>query len=180
MALIGCLGWGSLIWDPRDLPIQRQWSSDGPFVKVEFTRQSRDGRITLVLNANALAVRSLWAVMATADLAEAKEALRRREKCNLSDIASWSPGDAAPTLILNLPEWAKAHDLQTVIWTGLPPKFNRIDGAVPSADEVVEYLRSLAGPVREEAERYIRRAPVQVDTQYRRQIEASLHWTPIT
>ena len=77
MALIACLGWGSLVWDPRELPIQRQWFADGPFVKVEFTRQSSDGRITLVLDSNSPPVRGLWAVMDDVDVNGAKEYLRK-------------------------------------------------------------------------------------------------------
>jgi hypothetical protein len=179
VALIGCLGWGSLIWDPKDLPIQKQWFSDGPFIKVEFTRQSRDGRITLVLNPDACPVRALWAVMDATDLGQAKEALRKREKSNSSSIASWSTGDAAPALVLDLTEWARTRGVQSVIWTALPSRFRETDGLAPTADEVVTYLKALTGQTREDAERYIRRAPLQIDTVYRRRIEGALYWTAV-
>jgi hypothetical protein len=72
---IACLGWGSLIWDPRSLPIQREWFKDGSFAPVEFTRQSTDGRMTLVIDPTASPVRLLWAHMLTTDLQPAREAL---------------------------------------------------------------------------------------------------------
>ena len=180
MARIACLGWGSLVWDPRELPIQRKWFADGPFVKVEFARQSRDGRITLVLEANAPPVRSLWAIMDSTDLAEAKSALQQRESIpnnRSTAIGEWSKGDTSPEMIIDLPEWTASNGVECVVWTGLPSKFKGQKGCTPKIEEVLEYLTKLTGSKRDNAERYVRYAPQQIDTPYRRRMEAELHWT---
>ena len=180
MARIACLGWGSLVWDPRGLPIHREWFADGPFVQVEFTRQSQDGRITLVLEANAPPVRSLWAIMDSTDLAEAKRALQQREGIpnkHRSAIGEWSKGETSPEMIIDLPEWAASNGVECVIWTRLHPKFNGQDGCTPKIEEVLKYLTELTGSKRDNAERYVRCAPKQIDTPYRRRMEAELHWT---
>jgi len=62
------------------------------------------------------------------------------------------------------------------VWAALGPKFKGNDD-VPTADQVIDHLRALQGRTREEAERYIRQAPAQIDTRYRREIEAALNWT---
>lgn len=181
MPVIACLGWGSLVWDPRELPIHRQWFADGPFVQVEFARQSDDGRITLVLEFSALPVRSLWAMMDATEVGGAKEALGKREGVtNQSHIGIWSRGENAPRLISGLPQWAASNEVESVVWTALPSKFNGEEGRTPTCEEVVRYLGGLRGTVRDAAERYIRRAPRQIDTDYRRQIEAALQWTPLS
>ena len=76
---IACLGWGSLVWDSRGLPVHKPWFMDGPLLPIEFVRQSEGGRITLVLVSNLACVRSLWALMSVTDLAKAKEELADRE-----------------------------------------------------------------------------------------------------
>ena len=40
MANIAILGWGSLIWDPRDLQFDGQWRENGPLFPIEFSRPS--------------------------------------------------------------------------------------------------------------------------------------------
>jgi len=46
-AKIIVLGWGSLIWDPRELKIKNsEWQKDGPNLPIEFARISQDGRLT--------------------------------------------------------------------------------------------------------------------------------------
>jgi len=117
--------------------------------------------------------------MLPADLPAAKEALRSREGLTSKewerDIGVWKSGDAVPDTIPDLPIWAKAHGLDAAIWTALGPKLDDI--ASPSADQVINYLRKLTGPARDYAERYIRCAPRQIDTDYRRRIEAELGWS---
>lgn len=180
MAIIACLGWGSLVWDPRSLPIRRKWFEDGPFGNIEFARQSEDGRITLVLEDSASLVRSLWAVMDASNLDAAKEGLRVREgilKAKISEyIGCWSTNETSPKLIPNLQEWAIARGVDHVIWTALPPKFNS-EEKMPTEKQIIEYLTNLTGTKRDKAERYVRLTPPQIDTKYRRSIEAKLGWT---
>jgi hypothetical protein len=175
---IAVLGWGSLVWDPRTLPIRRQWFADGPLVRVEFLRESADRRVTLVLDPEAPAVRSLWAIMDTTDLNDAREQLKRREGCPRSDtIGYWRSNDAVPSSILDLPKWAECRGIDAVIWTELPSKWGGKDGVRPTVELVMKHLQGLRGAERDEAERYLRRAPRQIDTPYRRRIEAELQWT---
>jgi hypothetical protein len=37
---IAMLAWGSLIWNPRDLPISGEWRQAGPVLPIEFSRIS--------------------------------------------------------------------------------------------------------------------------------------------
>jgi hypothetical protein len=179
--MIAFLGWGSLVWDPGALPINHQWHADGPYVRAEFLRKSNNGRLTLVLALAADPVRSLWTTFDGSGLSQACEALRTREGIPVKNldrsIGSWSRGDPNPECILDIEPWAASRGIESVVWTSLPPKFNEQDGVGPSADEAVEYLSGLKGPTRVLAEQYIRQAPQQVDTTYRRKFEAALGWS---
>ena len=167
------------------------WKPDGPEVRVEFVRQSgRDrDRLTLVLYDAAERHPCLWARMTVGTRDEAVRALTRREypkipKAKIDDwskinIGRWSKGKAAPTLIPSLGVWATDRDIEHVIWTALGPKFCGLPVA-PTEDQAVSYLRRLSDKKKAaEAEKYVRRAPPQIDTAYRRRIIRCLGWTPV-
>ena len=181
MASIACLGWGSLTWDPRELPIQRYWFDDGPLAPVEFARQSRDGRMTLVILDGARPVRSLWARMDAQCEEDAREHLREREgilRKNVDKhVGSWPSGTTSG--IAGLEQWARSKNIDAVVWTALPPQLDNAKGIVPTEVEVMDYVRGLTGAKRRVAEQYVRRTPRQIDTAFRRQMEAEFNWAPV-
>ena len=182
--MIACLGWGSLIWDPRELPVG-EWQPAGPAVNVEFVRQSSGDRLTLALHGEADAVTSLWARMTVDRLDAAVEALAAREKITGSvdkNIGRWRTGAPDPPNIANLGTWAEEQGIDSVIWTALGPKFQHTDGrprtAAPTVHDAVAYLRRLSNDGRAaNAHEYVRRAPV--DTAYRQRIVCSLRWASV-
>jgi len=160
---IACLGWGSLVWDPRELPVLRTWFEDGPLLPIEFARESNDGRITLVLAEDQSLVRSLWALMSVPDHASAREALRAREGIpseNLKKhVGLWTRETGANGFCADaIGQWAEGLGLDAVVWTALPPGLHKARGIVPRIDEIILRLHRLTPAASRNAENYVRRA----------------------
>jgi hypothetical protein len=177
---IACLGWGSLIWDRRTLPIRGKWFDDGPLLPVEFSRESSDGRITLVICDVDYDVRTYWALLDARDLNTAKSDLAKREGIEAENIDQsigyWDKGSnkshgRAKTKIA---AWAQTMNIDAVVWTNLETGFKSSRGTLPSSDDVLRHLRNLPDAKRRVAEEYIRKVPAQIDTDYRRLIECEL------
>ena len=98
-----CVGWGSLCWDPRELPVG-DWRKDGPVLPLEFARRSQDGRITLVITEDGTELQTLWAELSAGSLDEAANLLRNREDCNVRHIGR--TGAAFP-FVERIEAWAK-------------------------------------------------------------------------
>jgi hypothetical protein len=182
---IACLGWGSLIWDRGDLPVLTPWFPDGPLLPIEFARQSLGNRITLVIVPKFPFVHTLWALLSVENLDEAKVQLAKREGISIGNIR-WSIGywakkeSSTSRYAKNIGKWAVKMDLDAVVWTALKPKFQEEKGRIPTADELIAFLQNLPPDQQKAAEHYVRMAPAQVNTAYRRRMEKDLGWTPIT
>lgn len=180
--MIVCVGWGSLIWCQKTLPVAGAWQTDGPDLPVEFVRESRDERITLVICDGVPAIRTLWVALDVRKLDAAKQALAAREGVKPANIrysiGCWSPTEASKDPgAAAIGQWASERNLEGVVWTALKPKIGD-EYRAPTQDEVIGHLGGLQGTERNVAEEYIRLAPRQIVTAYRTAIENALGWTP--
>ena len=178
--MIVCLGWGSLIWDPRNLDLKdnrpEAWRSNGPRLPIEYARISEGQRLTLVIAPWRLLLSVLWNELKGNDVDHAVRSLREREGTHT--IGAWKLGKRSEFPYgREIGRWGSEIGASAVIWTALPPKFGGRPGRIPSRAEVITYLRPVEGVDRTEAERYIRRTPAQIRTRYRAAIESALGWT---
>jgi hypothetical protein len=189
------VGWGSLIWDPRDLPLRSPWQPDGPALPVEFTRIADDGRLTLGLRAGVADVQTLWALMSDRALEVTRAQLAQRERTvpdrigcldrlgggcldSLESVGGVGTSAGNGDLVHRLASWLADRQLDGVIWTGLPANFEERAGRALSVGAAVSYLEQVSDDTRGRAEQYVRRAPPQVRTTIRQGLERALGWTP--
>jgi hypothetical protein len=129
--------------------------------------------------------------MDVANLDEARRALAIRElgdgdhtedeiqRFIRNSIGYWVSENRRGQCADEIGRWASGIGLDAVVWTDLRPKFQR-ENRVPTENEVLSFLLRLRTEKRSQnAEEYIRKAPHQIDTDYRGCIEAELKWTPI-
>ena len=147
--------------------------------------------MTLVLVLGWRSVPVLWAPMLVADVETAKRSLAMRE-CRRRDgqqpsqdaihrfvhdsCGFWSSSYSRGRCADIVGRWATPRDLLAVVWTDFPTRFNRVDGQTPTRTQVIEFLRGLSGREREQAMNYVAKAPRQITTDYRHEIETRLGW----
>lgn len=176
---IAILGWGSLVWNPRGLPLGSEWKTGGPVLSIEFSRISDDGRLTLVIDElNGTAVPTRFAVskktnleLAINDLSD-REGITNRDRIGVFDVQEDFTSERAqskhPKACQDIRAWAEAEEFDAVIWTALGPRFFdriRVRFSPPAA---VRYVGELPMESRAKAFEYIRQAPQEIDTPVRR------------
>lgn len=183
---IAVVAWGSLLWKPAPLKLASGWHPGGPRLALEFCRVSEDTpELALALCPGACLCPTYWAWLDTGDLEAARAMLRAREKITPErpewvgsvPVEGGSHGQDATTATIDA--WRRARGIDAVVWTALPPRFRGQDGRAPDPHEVLQWLATRSGDVREAAAHYIRRTPAHIDTRYRRLIEAHLGWRPL-
>jgi hypothetical protein len=166
IAKIAALGWGSLIWDSRSLPVIGDWSAEGPELPLEFARESADGRMTLVIVEAQAAIPVLWTFLDVETLEQAVTALADREGVPKPNVIGRWPNQSTDHYRHEevIGRWAKGKNLNGVVWTALPPGMRSKRGVTPSLQEIKKHLEGLDDTSRTKAAEYIARAPSQIET----------------
>jgi hypothetical protein len=167
------IGWGSLIWAAGDLARCGGWHSDGPALPLEFARVSRNGRLTLVIYPPAPEQRTYWLLSALDTVETARENLREREDALRVDVIRWTSRDRDPSDDIEgrVHAWllGRAH-LDAAIWTGLPPTLEGDDVVARAVGHLMGLERG--SEVYQRAREYVERAPPQIQTAVRREMQA--------
>jgi len=148
---IAILGWGSLIWDPRELHRYiGPWLGGGPVLPIEFSRLSSGRRLTLVIDdENGVPVPTQYAVSLRLVLDEAIVDLARRERTRRPEGIGFvdQTGGTARSRIGPVAEtiatWADKQGMNAVIWTDLGPNFSDETGTPFSCEAAAAHLRRL-------------------------------------
>lgn len=178
---IAIIAWGSLVWDPGTLQIMGDWNNNGPMLNIEFSRVSKDGRLTLVIDTdNGEEVKTYFAQSkrndlgdAIADLRDREETVRKRigfvDLINGTDSKTEFPGQV--DVFESMKGWCRSQNYDAAVWTALPSQFKDQTRSDFSVDNAIAYLKSLPKSARENALEYIRKAPQEIATPVRRKIK---------
>jgi len=178
---IAILGWGSLVKEPRGLPVEGEWQQDGPKLWIEFSRISQSGAragcLTLVIDERCDSeVTTLHVLSKRSDLPSAIADLQEREGTSLDNIGfcEVAAGRFAANAVSRHPEscerirvWAQDKGFDAVIWTALSRRFKDALGIAFPPAAALKYLDGLPEPTKERTLEYIRSAPAQTKTPFR-------------
>ena len=171
-------GWGSLIAKPGGLPLSGGWQTDGPMLKVEFSRISADGRLTLVIDPQGSKVRTYYAVSARNDLDDAVCDLRIREGTIAENIGTCSKdgsrnrSEKHPDVLPVVQAWLNSSEFDAAIWTDLESNYREKRRCSFEASDALAYLESLPPVCRENASSYIVQAPEQTRTSFKTYLQS--------
>ena len=174
---IGIIGWGSLIWDQRELKTKGDWLKNGPVIPIEFCRLSTDGRITLVINQDFKPVPTLIIESLFETLDEAINDLALREGTEtIKNIGHYTYTSGSFHSIRNafVKEILQQYktDFDALIWSDFGVSFKDKGLGALSVENVIKHIESLDQNMKEKAIEYIIKTPNQVQTTFRPFLEA--------
>lgn len=174
---IAIIAWGSIVWEPRALPYEDDWEHGGPTLPLEFSRVSRNCRLTLVIDGqDGMQCATRYALSNRAALSDAIADLRDREgtlwsRIGYVDLASGTDSSAEyaqpPGTFDVIAQWCKRHAFESAVWTALCPSFMKEIGKDFSVVAATCHISSLPAQAKKAAIEYFNKAPEEIVTPLR-------------
>lgn len=164
------LSWGSLKWNPEELPIKSpdSWIASNLQLPLEFSRVSDKGkgRLTLVIDPVFGTENQVWYVDAMVkNVNQAISALRKREKTSIENIAYLNlmngkrRANHTPMAELGvIADWMRSQRIDVAIWTDLTSNWQQIMGTNFSPERAYKYFLQSPLETRLEILEYIYKA----------------------
>jgi hypothetical protein len=185
LSSVAVIAWGSLVWNRGCLHVVQDdgaepWREDGPVLPLEFSRKSKDGRLTLVIDPeHGACCTTLWAWSSCESILDAQKNLREREGTDLRSIGAAERRATAGALpcAAVIQRWLADHaGVKGVVWTALASNWTTEFGEPFSVERAVRYLKGLSGEEQRAAKEYFERAPASVRTPLRAAVEERMKW----
>ncbi len=126
----------------------------------------------MVIDTDARDVPVLWSELQVPSLGAAVNALAAREGVTrLASIGRWPSSSQFEDRI---GKWAIDKQIDGVVWTALKPGFPDSRGTTPTLADLTAHINGLSAEQRARAAEYVTRAPVQIDTPMRQELEEAL------
>ena len=153
VAKMAYLGWGSLLWNYKDLKIG-EWEKTSLKLPLEFSRISQDGRLTLVIDEENGAENNIWMTPAKyKNIDLAINALKKREKTLKGAISyvnlpkkKYRIRNTSPKIAQQLVMWALKEGLDVIIWTDLSTNWEKVRDKKYTVDDAIKYFKSTPVP----------------------------------
>lgn len=181
---VAVLGWGSLIWD-QDTEKGKEFDhwrkSKWEVVRdlklpIEFSRisKSRKGALTLVIDEDN--GRECYVRLTSSRRKYFEDAvcdLKRREGTHWGNIGYWSArGDCSGHKLADcIGSWGAKRGFDAVVWTALESNFQECAKKSFTIENAIRHLKGLSPIGQLEAKEYIWRAPDEVRTKLRVELE---------
>jgi cation transport regulator ChaC len=182
---IAILGWGSLMWDKQpefDEQHEEEWQYDGPCLKIEFSRVSKNKKrknaLTLVLDLDhGKCCRVAYTLSRRQNPDDTICDLRCREGTTLENVGFWFADKSKvhshhPKPLEVIQKWASEKKLDVVVWTGLESNFQKEAGKPFSVENALSYVQALRHEGRMKAVEYVRCAPEFFKTPLREALQS--------
>jgi hypothetical protein len=184
---IAILGWGSLLWDPRDLQLASGFELSGPSLPIEFCRVSKDNRLTLIIDETFGTLCQTYAALSAFDDLDAavKNLAEREGMSRHADVGYITAAGQArsreaterhPHAVETIADWALNAGYDAAIWTALGSHFEQETREPFSVNAAMRFLEGLEqgdAAAFARALEYIRRAPAATQTPVRDAVTAA-------